>query len=236
MDFSTWLLRLTDLSSVARTEEALKAALPDLVADLGFDSYAYLYVQPKRTHAISNYAPEWQRHYFEQRFETIDPVVKRAKSSQRAFIWNCDCSRRVKSKEERRFNCEAAEHGIRSGITIPIRTACRHLSMLTLASSKPELTLEKDIDPVAAATAVAFLHARIEDIGATPTALERVELTPRQALCLKWSAEGRTMREIADLENMSFATANFHLNNARKVLDALSLAQATAMATKIGLI
>jgi LuxR family transcriptional activator of conjugal transfer of Ti plasmids len=35
---------------------------------------------------------------------------------------------------------------------------------------------------------------------------------------------------------MSFATVNFHLNNARKVLDAGSLAQATALATKLGLI
>ena len=44
------------------------------------------------------------------------------------------------------------------------------------------------------------------------------------------------MKSIATLENMSFATVNFHLNNARKVLDAGSLAQATALATKLGLI
>ena len=44
------------------------------------------------------------------------------------------------------------------------------------------------------------------------------------------------MKAIATIENMSFATVNFHLNNARKNLDAVSLAQATALATKLGLI
>lgn len=38
------------------------------------------------------------------------------------------------------------------------------------------------------------------------------------------------------MEDMSYATVNFHLNNARKALDASSLAQATALATKLKLI
>ena len=44
------------------------------------------------------------------------------------------------------------------------------------------------------------------------------------------------MRAIASLENLWFGTVNFHLNNARKALDAGSLAQATALATKLRLI
>lgn len=33
---------------------------------------------------------------------------------------------------------------------------------------------------------------------------------------------------------MSYATVNFHLNNARKALDAASLAQATALPQSLG--
>ncbi len=44
------------------------------------------------------------------------------------------------------------------------------------------------------------------------------------------------MRAIATIESMSYATVNFHLNNARKALDAASLSQATALATKMKLI
>lgn len=79
--------------------------------------------------------------------------------------------------------------GIRSGISIPVNsTACRHVSMLTLASSKPSLSLDKDIDQIAAVTAVAYFHAALEAHRAQPTAFNRCRLTPRQALCLKWSA------------------------------------------------
>lgn len=107
--------------------------------------------------------------------------------------------------------------------------------MLTLASDKPSLDLETDIDQVAAATAVGYLHV-IEQQNSGVVRGNICELTPKQALCLKWSAEGKTMRDIAVLEDMSFATVNFHLNNARKALDAGSLAQATAIATRLGLI
>ncbi len=44
------------------------------------------------------------------------------------------------------------------------------------------------------------------------------------------------MTSIATIENMFYSTVNFHLNNARKALDAASLAQATALATKLTLI
>ncbi|UPT92387.1 autoinducer binding domain-containing protein (plasmid) [Bradyrhizobium barranii subsp. apii] len=236
MDLKTWFQRLTDVTSAARTQEVLRDALPDLVEELGFDCYAYLYIQPSRTYAYSNYSPEWLKHYFDSDYTTIDPVVKTASTTLRPFTWCSGGSRHSETKEVRRFYSEAGDFGIRSGISIPIRTACRHMSMLTLASSKPSLTLDKDIDQIAAVTAVAFLHAKLEEHNAKPTAQPTFELTAKQTLCLKWSAEGKPMKSIATLENMSFATVNFHLNNARKVLDAGSLAQATALATKLGLI
>lgn len=64
------------------------------------------------------------------------------------------------------------------------------MSMLTVASHKPSLSLERDIDHLAVMTAVALLHAKLEQQEAAPTARVEVELTARQALCLKWSAEG----------------------------------------------
>lgn len=232
----TWFQRLTDVTAVARTEEMLKGALPSLVQELGFEGYAYLYTEPVRMHAVSNYAPEWQGRYFRERYHEVDPVVQTASATMRAFTWSAPAPRDCKTKEIRRFYSEAADFGIRSGISIPVRTASRHMSMLTLASSKPSLSLDRDIDQIAAVTAVAFLHATVEGHKISPTAQNQKELTARQALCLKWSAEGKSMKDIAVLENLSFATVNFHLNNAREILEAASLAQATALATKLDLI
>lgn len=232
----TWFQRLIDISSVASTEVSLKEALPGLVRDLGFDCYAYLNVQPVRTHAVSNYPAEWQRRYFDRDYTRIDPVVSAARARMQAFTWAAGSPRQVRSKAVRSFYTEAGDFGIRSGISIPIRTAFGHISMLTLASNRPSLSLDSDIDQTAAINAVALLHACLEHLDAGPTAARSIELTAKQALCLKWSAEGKSMRVIATIEGMSYATVNFHLNNARKALDAASLAQATALATKLRLI
>ncbi|MGA0565373.1 autoinducer binding domain-containing protein [Ancylobacter sp. VNQ12] len=232
---ATWFQRLSDVSSLARSEHMLKEMLAELVQELGFDCYAYLNVQPVRVFAVSNYASEWQARYLAQGYAKIDPVVAIAKEQMRAFTWMADASRSL-PKRLRHFYSEAGDFGIRSGISIPVRTAFGHMSMLTLASHKLSLAVEKDIDQIAAVTAVAQLHAKLEQQDAEPTANVQVELTAKQALCLRWSAEGKTMKDIAAIEGMSFATVNFHLNNARRTLDAGSLAQATALATKLKLI
>lgn len=232
----TWFQRLTDVASVADTEDMLKDALPPLVQELGFDSYAYLYMEPARVNAVSNYAPEWQDRYFAAKYRHIDPVIQTANSTMRAFTWAAPSLRDCKTKEIRRFYSEATAFGIQSGISIPVRTACGHMSMLTLATNKPSLSLDTDIDQIAAVTAVTYLHAKLETRNTQLTDQVSFKLTARQAVCLKWSAEGKSMKDIAAIENMSFATVNFHLNNARKILHASSLAQATALATRLGLI
>ncbi|WP_292520862.1 autoinducer binding domain-containing protein [Mesorhizobium sp.] len=231
----TWFQKLSDISSLARTEAMLKDALTDAVHELGFDCYAYLNIQPVRSYAVSNYADEWQQRYLDRNYKDIDPVVRTARARMEAFTWAPESPKKASSRV-RAFYAEAGDFGIRSGISIPIRTAFGHMSMLTVASHKPSLSLEHDIDQLAAATAVALLHAKLEQEEHEPTASAQIELTARQALCLKWSAEGKSMRAIAAIEGMSFATVNFHLNNARKTLDAGSLAQATHLATKLKLI
>ena len=230
-----WFQRLIDSLAVIQTEETLRKTVANLIQDLGFGSFAFLHVEPSRTVAVSNYPSEWQQRYLEGNYPTIDPIVKTARARLQPFTWGLGNPRSAKTRAVRGFYEEAYDFGIRSGISIPVRTAFQHISMLTLASDKPSLDLDNDIDQIAAVTAVGYLHAKIEQQDSGVVGGSR-ELTPKQALCLKWSAEGKTMRDIAVLENMSFATVNFHLNNARKALDACSLAQATAIATKLGLI
>lgn len=91
---------------------------------------------------------------------TLSLTVNRAKSLKQAFSWSGEHERRRLSKEEREFFDRAADFGIRSGITIPIRAANGSTSMFTLASDTTEIHLERDINPVAAA-AVGQLHTRM---------------------------------------------------------------------------
>ncbi len=176
----TWFQKLIDASSVASTEASLREALPGLVHELGFDCYAYLNVQPVRTYAVSNYPEEWQARYFDRNYTRVDPVVAMARARMQAFSWTAGSPRQVRSKAVRAFYAEAGDFGIRSGISVPIRTAFGHMSMLTLASNRPSLSLETDIDQMAAVNAVALLHASLEHYDAKPTAAHSIELTAKQ--------------------------------------------------------
>ncbi|PII37757.1 autoinducer-binding protein [Sinorhizobium meliloti CCBAU 01290] len=230
-----WFQKLIDVTAVARTREMFNEALTELARELGFEYYAYLNLQPVGTFAVSNYSPEWQDRYFSKSFSEIDPAVLIAKSTMRAFTWSSENTRKVRSRRVRQFYLDAAGFGIRSGITIPVATAFRRMAMLTIASHKPSLSLNLDIDPVAAATAVAQLHVRMSKGNLNPGKTEHPH-DHKQALMLKWSAEGKSMRDIATIENMTYANVNFHMNNARRKLDASTQAQATALATKLRLI
>ncbi|NGN43530.1 autoinducer-binding protein [Mesorhizobium sp. CGMCC 1.15528] len=231
-----WFQRLTDIIAVAQDEVTLKKALVGLVQELGFDFYAFMHIQPVRMVVVSNYPAEWQARYVSRDYARIDPIIAAARLKMEAFDWAADDRRPTGSRAVGRFYAEATAFGIRSGISIPVRTAFGHVSILTLASNKKVVCLEEDIDPIAAATAVAHLHARLEHQTIETRAHTQVRLTAKQALCLKWAAEGKTMKAIAMIENMSFANVCFHISNARKALDAETLPQATARATQLGLI
>ncbi|WJH38536.1 helix-turn-helix transcriptional regulator (plasmid) [Aliirhizobium terrae] len=62
------------------------------------------------------------------------------------------------------------------------------------------------------------------------------KLSQRQALCLKWSSEGKTMDEIAEILEITKQSVRFHLDEARAKLDAVNLIQASSMASRNHLI
>ncbi|WP_085033692.1 autoinducer-binding transcriptional regulator TraR [Ensifer aridi] len=231
-----WLDRLTDLTAIEGDQGNLEEALANLTEQIGFGGYAYLNVQPGHILAISNYHPEWRSLYFERNYSGLDPVVKRAKSLKRTFTWAGEQERSRHSKAERSFFAHAADFGIRSGITIPIRTANGSMSMFTLASEKPTIDLDREIDAVAAATAVAQLHARIAFLRATPTIEEPAYLDPKEATYLRWIAVGKTMEEVADLEGVKYNSVRVKLAETKKRFDVHTTTHLTALAIRRKLI
>lgn len=211
-----WLDNLTDLTAIEGDQNNLKDALAGLVERMGFAGYAYLNIQPGHLIAISNYRPEWQAVYTERNYAALDPVVKRAKSMRRTFTWAAGQDTPRLSKAERSFYAHAADYGIRSGITIPVKTANGSLSMLTLASEKATIDLDREIDAVAAAAAVGQLHARIAFLQATPSVEETAYLDPRESTYLRWIAVGKTMEEVADLEGVKYNSVRVKLAETKK--------------------
>lgn len=234
-ELNQWFDRLTEQVALAHDEAAVRATLEKLSQEAGFGAYAYLSLQAETHTAISNYDIEWQQRYLERAYALIDPVVRNARDKLEAFAWSNEASMRM-SKERRAFYGEAGEFGIRSGITIPIRAGFGRMAMLTLASADADFAQGQQLNPVLAASAVAQLHTRLEGLGAKPTFRTPIRLKADELTCLRWSAEGKSMRAIAIIENTTYANVAFFVRNAKAALGATTLPQATAMATKFGLI
>lgn len=231
-----WLDQLTDLAALRGDENVLKDALIHLARQAGFSGYAYLYIRPGHMIASTSYPAEWRSIYFKRKFEAVDPIVKRAKSVKRVFSWNGEEERQRLSKAERAFFDQAADFGIRSGITIPIRAANGSTSMFTLASDKTAIDFKRDIDPVMAAAAVGQLHARMTLLPLTPSAQHPAWLDPKEAAYLSWIAVGKTMEEAADLEGVKYNSVKSKLEEARKRFQIHTMPHLVALAIRAGLI
>ena len=110
------------------------------------------------------------------------------------------------------------------------------MAMLTLASEDPEFAKGQTLNPVLAASSVAQLHSRLERLEAKPTDQTPIRMKSDELTCLRWSAEGKSMKAIAIIENTTYSNVAFFLRNAKAALGATSLPQATAMAKEFGLI
>lgn len=230
-----WFERLTEQVALAHDEIAVGAALDKLTIEAGFGAYAYVSLQAENQTMISNYPEEWQRRYFEKSYALIDPVIRNARDQLEAFAWSNEASKRTK-KEQRDFYREAAEFGIRSGITVPIKTGFGRMAMLTLASEQADFSRSQVINPVVAASAIGQLHARLQLIGARPTSQTLVRMKADELTCLRWSSEGKSMKAIAIIQNTTYSNVAFFIRKAKEALGATSLPQAIAIAKEFGLI
>lgn len=230
-----WFERLTEKVTLAHDEQAVRSALHKLTNEADFDAYAYVSFHADSHTTISSHRMEWQDRYRDKSYLQIDPVVRKARQCMEAFAWSNQITSKV-PKERRVFYGEAAEFGIRSGLSIPIKTGFSRMAMLTLTSNAIDVAGNRVINPVLAAAAVAQVHAKLDNVRLARGRRTDIRLKSDELTCLRWSAEGKSMKAIAIIENTTYANVCFFLRNAKVALGASTLPQATAMAKEFGLI
>jgi len=224
---------LMEASGLAQDERAINQALRNFATAVGFDRFAYLNIRAGDVRALSNYPVEWKQTYLNNNYAAIDPVVTIAKRSMQPFVWSQAQSAGT-TPEAIHFFSEAADFGIRSGVSIPVRGSFGRTAMLTLASDRPTAAAEVR-NAVHAITAVAFVHVHLDRLVRAPHSTT-VVLTPRQSLCLSWASMGKTMNEIADLLGISERAVRFYIKGARDRLGATNTTHAVRLAVERGLI
>lgn len=230
------LLNLIDKLSLPLDERAARRSLRDFAHDTGFDFFAYLYLRGPESFAVSNYPRAWQELYVQREFIRVDPVVTKAKHGPPLFSWSADEARRDGRRDVIKFFVEAERFGIRSGISMSIPVGFRDRMVFTLASGRPVSTLSEDIDPVTAAASVAFVHSRLGGASGDASLASGIRLSPREAECLRWFAEGMAMQDIALMLDISYRSVRSYIDEATNKLGAANNRQAGTVATRIGLI
>jgi LuxR family transcriptional activator of conjugal transfer of Ti plasmids len=218
----------------ARDDQDFERVAARAAARLGFRWFAYLKIVDGAPKLISSYPKSWTSRYFDLHYERLDPVVQRARLDHDLFGWTSGVAVPQGTKEQRRFFEEAASFGIQGGVTIPIRGGFGGIAAFTLASDdrglRPERLIAHSKDVLHLVGL--YFHAHLAARQSRQAPLADPVLSPRERQCIAWSARGKTASDTAVLMGISPRTVTFHLENARRKLDAASIAQCVAEALR----
>ncbi|WP_395666388.1 autoinducer binding domain-containing protein [Methylocella sp.] len=187
--------------------------------------------------AHMTYSDDWIKHYKASGYTAIDPVVNVGARSLLPVDWSK--LPRPNKKVQRLFG-EAKEHGVgEQGLTIPVRGPTNGLWALFVATSNesPREWAARRYDLMRDLVHVAhFVHQRAYSIHAEDTPIDLNAITKREIEALEWSAEGKSVADIAILMRISVETVKAHLDSARYKLQALNRVHAVTKAIRAGLI
>ena len=229
-----------DAIHTADDEPEFERVATRLTQRLGFRWFAYLRVVGDAPTLISSYPKSWTGRYFELGYQRLDPVVRRARREHDIFSWGGRTPLPTGTRDQRRFFDEAMTFGISSGITVPIRGGFGRMAAFTLATDEPIARAERLLvdarDVVQLAGLYFHTHATTRRVRSSDPPAKTGVLTQRERQCLAWAAQGKTVADTAILVGIAPRTVVFHLENARRKLDAASMAQCVAEALRRGLL
>ncbi|ESZ71868.1 transcriptional regulator [Mesorhizobium sp. L103C119B0] len=229
--------RFLERLSKSVEEADLRGALVDVASELDLLAFAYLSL-PMRSDGkptlISNYPAHWTSRYLENRYQSVDPVIVRARCGGCPFRWGSD----LKGSEASGAQVfeEAAQFGICCGVTIPIIDLRGNFAAMTFAADKPDTAffrVEERYEqglPFIATSFHMFVRSRLSG----NRMVDGVSLTPREYECLQWSAKGKSARDIGCIVGITRHTAAFHLGNARRKLGLTTTRQAITRLARSG--
>jgi LuxR family transcriptional regulator len=233
-----WQTEQLDNVLSAETPAESFQRIADEARRLGFEFCAHglrmpLPITKPRTTYFSNYAPEWQRRYEEQGYLQIDPTIAHGMRSSEPVLWTDAFFAETPALWK-----EAQAHGLRHGWAQSRRDPEGTYSMLVLARSEGPISGEelKELQP-RMQWLVHTSHVAMKACCSDPE-LEapKVELSDREIDVLRWTAEGKTSAEIADILCISERTVNFHVNSVVAKLGACNKTSAAVRAAMLGLI
>jgi DNA-binding CsgD family transcriptional regulator len=184
----------------------------------------------------TNYPDAWVSQYLLNDYVRIDPVLEHARTHDEPFCW----SQITLNLEQLKMMEKAIGAGVgQTGFTVTHVDSIGRRSMLSFNAKEArggetwEPFLAENGESLQGLAADMHLKSLAELYGESE---ELPQLSPRESECLKWTAEGKAHTEIAIILGLSEHTVRSYLKVARIKLDSVSLAQAVAKASSMGII
>jgi LuxR family transcriptional regulator, activator of conjugal transfer of Ti plasmids len=228
-----------DTLKYANDEFAVAMAASRMCDAYGFRWFTYLGANGKTVEFLSSYPVAWGDHYLKKAFERIDPVVARSHAADGAFFWGEGTDVYSVDNASRNMFGEAAQFGIRNGVTVPIRGPGKHVSAFTVSGGDRVMQGHKSSREILDLLQMSALHLHACMTTRVPrfmTEQGRSLLTNRQRYCLTQSSKGHSAKMIARHAGLTPRTVEFHLEEAKRRLHAATLPQAVAIAIEKKLI
>ena len=235
---NTWQGDLLGMTDTARTVNEVFEKIESASQALGFEFCAYGLRLPTpisnpRTLMLSNYPLEWQARYASEGYLAIDPTVAHGRQSQTPLVWSPAVFAATPSLWE-----ESQSAGLRFGWAQSSLDAVGVGGMLSLARSYAPLSLaELASQEVKMRWLVNISHLALSRLFVSELVKESPpDLTCREIEVLKWTADGKSSIEIADLLSISENTVNFHIKNSVAKLRTTNRTAAVVRAAMLGLL
>ncbi len=205
---------------------------------LGFEYVAYglqlpLPMTKPKVMTLSSYPSQWQKRYEKQGYLEIDPTVRHGLRSCEPLLWKHEIFNLTSLFWE-----EAQAEGLNFGWSQACADVHGLAGMLSLARShefisRSELAAKEMNMRWLTHLAHLTLSRRIF---ATFKKQHDPHLTAREIEVLRWTADGKSAEDIADILKISGNTVNFHIKNSTLKLSASNKTAAVLRAAMFGLL
>lgn len=231
-----WQEDLLRIVAVAPGEQEIFDEIISAARGLGFEycSYGLRFPFPMsnpKVLTLFEYPRAWAERYHEAGYVRTDPTVLHGRRNRTPVIWSDELFAPTPE-----LWSEAQSFGLRVGWAQSSLDANGVVGMLTLARSGEQLSaneLKAKEGRMRWLSNVAHL-ALTQAL--TPTLAQDLHLTSRELEILKWTADGKTSGEIAQILAISSDTVNFHVSNATGKLGTSNKTAAVVRAVMLGLL
>ncbi|WP_210363100.1 LuxR family transcriptional regulator (plasmid) [Rhizobium sp. T1470] len=181
----------------------------------------------------SNYPLEWQEYCVKKGYDMIDPSVKTSRFHSAAFRWSEVYAEPSTTDSELRVFDEAAQFGLRSGVTIPLHGPWGNFSTMSFARTE---RCDLGNSAISYLQLAAFYY-HIKVIGCLELSGDHFpRLSVREKECILWVAKGKSSWSIGNIIGISPNTVDFHVKNVMRKLETGSRTVAALKAARLGII